>query len=110
MCSNTRALSTQGDPTLPPSSALDHPRPVFSPLAPWLRGGIRKRHWDLPRLDLSLIPHASLAQSTQNYCRRSILSLHVCCRFFLSLWVSSHRDQLASAAPLPLNKSSLSPP
>lgn len=110
MCSNTRALSAQGDPTLPPFSALDHPRPVFSPLAPWLRGGIRKRHWDYPDWTFPLFLTASLAQSTQNYCRRSILSLHMCCRFFLSLWVSSHRDQLASAAALPLNNSSLSPP
>ena len=99
----------EGDPTHPPSSALGRPRPVFSPLAPWLRGAIRKRHGAYPDWTFPCCspppwrsPHRSIAHGPS--------SLHTCFRFFLSLWVSSHRDQLASAARLPLNKSSLSPP
>lgn len=83
------ALSSPGRLlTHPLSPTLNHPRPVFSSLARWLRGAIRKEHCNYTGWTSPSFLTASLTQPVQSCCRQFI-SLHTCFLFFLSLWVSS---------------------
>lgn len=94
MCSNTTALSAQGALPTHPLSPAGPPGPVLSPLSLWPRS-----RCDYTDATSPLFLTASLEESMKSCCRRAIYSLHRCF-LFSSPWVSSHRDQVASAAPL----------
>ena len=86
---------------LPPSSSfsLGPPRPVFCPLAPWLRGHYQKKTLDFTQTYLLSFLTASLVEPTQNCPTQPILSLNMGLLFHLSLWVPPYKHCLASAAP-----------
>lgn len=82
-----------------PLSSAGPPGPDFSPLSLWPGSTIRKSRWDYTDATSPLFLTASLEESMKSCCRWAIYSLHRCF-LFSSPWVSSHRRQAASAAPL----------